>query len=127
MQRDQPLAGCRILVVEDDYFIAEALSDLLESAGAEVIGPLGSLDHVMAQVQQDGFEVAVLDINLRGTECYPAADELTRQGVPFVFASAYGNQQIPRRFAGVRFWTKPYNERGLVEDVQRLCKGLRPL
>ena len=100
------------------------MSDLFEKAGAEVIGPLGSLDRVMAQVQQDGFEVAVLDINLRGNECYPAADELKRQGVPFVFACAYGDEQIPRRFADNRLRTKPYIERALVEDIQRFCEGL---
>ena len=125
MQNEQSLAGYRILVVEDEYFIARELKDLLQTQGAEVVGPLGNLDQAMKQVERDGFEVAVLDINLQGVEGYPIADELKRQGVPFVFASAYSEDRIPIRFADVHLWEKPYSERALIEDIRRLCEGQR--
>lgn len=121
----QPLAGCRILVVEDEYFIARELEALLQAKGAEVVGPIGNLDLALNQVKRDGFEVAVVDINLQGTEGYPIADALKLQGVPFVFASAYSEDRIPTRFADVHLWQKPYSELALVEDIRRLCEGLR--
>ena len=119
------LDGCRVLVVEDDDLIANELSHHLMDQGAEVIGPLGQFDDALGQVRHDGFDIAVLDINLHGEQSFPIADELRRQGVPFVWASAYGPRDIPGRFAGVPLWEKPYDERVLVEDVLRLCKGCR--
>jgi DNA-binding response OmpR family regulator len=122
MHSEQILAGYRILVIEDEYFIARELQALLQTKGAEVVGPLGSVDQAMEQVKRDGFEVAVLDINLQGAEGYPIADELRRRGVSFVFASAYSEDPIPLRFADVHLWQKPYSELALVEDIRRLCE-----
>ena len=119
------LEGCRVLVVEDDYLIAHELAHHLMDQGAEVIGPLGTFDDALAQVRHDGFDIAVLDINLHGEQAFPIADELRRQGVPFVWATAYAPGDIPDRFAGVPVWEKPYDERALVGDVQRLCVGCR--
>lgn len=127
MQSEKILAGYRILVIEDEYFIARELEMLLQTKGAEVIGPFGNVDQAMEQVKCDGFEVAVLDINLQGAEGYPVADELKRQGVPFVFASAYNEDRIPLRFADVHLWQKPYNELALVEDIRRLCEGYQTI
>ena len=120
-----PLEGCRVLVVEDDYLIADELSHCLMDQGAEVIGPLGQFDDALRQVRHDGFDIAVLDINLHGEKAFPIADELQRQGVPFVWATAYGAREIPDRFAAVPLWEKPYDERALTEDVRRLCEGCR--
>ncbi|WP_281066242.1 hypothetical protein [Rhizobium sp. N4311] len=38
----ETLAGLAILVVEDDYFIADELARSLARAGAQVVGPVGS-------------------------------------------------------------------------------------
>ena len=122
MQNEKPLAGYRVLVVEDEYFIARDLQAVLQTQGAEVVGPFASLEKALQQAKRDGFEVAVLDINLQGAEGYPVADELRQQGVPFVFASAYSEDRIPLRFADVHLWQKPYSEHALVEDIRRLCE-----
>ena len=111
-------------MIEDEYFIAKELEALLQSRGANVVGPIGNMDDAIAQVRRDGFEVAVIDINLQGIECYVVADELKRHDVPFIFASAYSEDRIPERFDNVHLWQKPYNESALVEDVRRLCEGL---
>jgi CheY-like chemotaxis protein len=123
---DKPsLAGCRVLVVEDEYFISKELSTLLEIEGAKVLGPLGDLDLALRQVKSDGFEVAVLDVHLQGSGNFEIADELRRRGVPFVFAGAYEEGNIPDRFADVHLWQKPFSEGALIEDIKRLCEGLK--
>lgn len=124
MASDLPLDGCRVLIVEDEYFIADELSHKLMDYGAEVIGPLGRFDEALNQAKHDGFEAAVLDINLRGQQSFPVADELLRQGVPFVFATAYDATDIPARFAKVPLWRKPYDEQAIIKDLTDLCKSL---
>lgn len=123
MNEDRPLSGCRILVIEDEYFLAMELMALLEDKGAKVIGPVGNVDQALKQVLHDGFEVAVVDINLQGAESYSCADELKLQSIPFVFASAYHESFIPERFSDVHLWQKPYDHRALIEDITRLCTG----
>jgi CheY-like chemotaxis protein len=86
------LEGRHILVVEDDYLVAQVLVDLLEDAGAEVIGPIGWIDEAIALIEDGSQKLdgAVLDINLHGKKSYPVADALAARSVGFVFATGYG-------------------------------------
>jgi DNA-binding NtrC family response regulator len=121
-QQGQPhLTGCRVLVVEDEYFLATDLSQTLRAGGAEVIGPIFDLQSARDQVAKDGFDVAVIDLNLFDHAAYVIADELLRTNIPFVFATGYSQEVIPARFRDIRRWEKPYDVDKLVEDVGRLC------
>jgi CheY-like chemotaxis protein len=104
-------AGPRVLLVEDEYFIAEDLRRALEDAGIGVLGPVPTaveaLDLISASARIDA---AVLDINLEGDGLvYPVADALQARGVPFVFATGYDGTAIPARFAGTRRFEKPFD------------------
>ncbi len=106
--RDEALKGRRILVVEDDYFLAEDMRTDLERAGAEVIGPVPRLKQALDLLAQGGrLDGAVLDINLGGEMVYPLADALRERGVPFVFATGYEEKNIPTRYADVPWHPKP--------------------
>lgn len=83
------LGDLRILIAEDEIFVAMAMEDALLSAGAEVLGPVVSvgsgLEILDSEQKIDG---AILDINL-GTEIvYPLAEALRDQGVPIIFHTA---------------------------------------
>ena len=103
-----PLTGRRILLVEDEYFLADDLRRLFEASGAEVIGPVArvqeALDLVTGTARIDG---AVLDINLWDEMAYPVADALRDRGVPFVFATGYDKGVVPKRYDAVRHCEKP--------------------
>ena len=116
------MACCRALVIEDEYFLAKDLEDVLRSFGVEVIALVGDLDEALDHVARGGFEFAVVDINLRGRVAYRVADELKRQRVPFVFSTGYGAHVIPVRFADVMVWEKPFHEFEVARDVPRLCQ-----
>lgn len=72
-------------------------------------------------VPHHAFDVAVIDINPRGKLDYPSADELRRVGKPFIFATGYGDDDIPHRFRHVPRWEKPYELRKIAADVSELC------
>ena len=113
---------CRVLVVEDEYFLASDLEKALRAGGTEVIGPIAGLESARDQVAQGGFDVAVLDIDLRGQATYVIADELRSANIPFLFATGYSEAAIPVRFHDIRHWQKPYELDKLVEDITRLCR-----
>ena len=114
-------AECRVLIVEDEWFLASDLQTALNSFGADVIALVGDLDDARAQLAGGGFDVGVIDINLRGHHAFGIADELQRQGIPFVFATGYSAEVIPIRFANVARWEKPFDPHRLAESVMQLC------
>jgi DNA-binding response OmpR family regulator len=116
------LKGCCLLIVEDEYFLANDLEEALKSHGASVVGPFGDFDAAYRQAARGHFDVAVIDLNLHDRAAYPIADELGRQRIPFVFYTGYDSNVIPERFAGVKLWRKPLDPLELVEDIGRLCR-----
>ncbi|WP_407158152.1 response regulator [Bradyrhizobium sp. STM 3557] len=120
MARNTALKDCRVLVIEDEYFLGDDLANALRSHGVQVIGPVSKFADAMA-IQHDGFDVAVIDINLRGCSAYPIADKLLSLGKPFVFATGYDANTIPDRFRAVQRWEKPYELDKLTADVAELC------
>ncbi|MCD2323348.1 response regulator [Sphingomonas sp. IC-56] len=105
---ERALDGMRILVVEDEYLLADDLRDALTEAGAQVLGPVPSVDDAQALIAREAeIDAAVLDINLRGEMVFPVADVLAKRGVPFAFATGYDEWALPERFAGAPRVEKP--------------------
>jgi CheY-like chemotaxis protein len=109
---------CRILVVEDEYFIADDIARSLRLLGAEAIGPAADTRTAMALIEQPGkIDAAILDINLGGVEVYPVARALKNRGILFCFATGYSRTSIDPEFRDVLRWEKPYNTLAMVRDI----------
>ena len=113
------LSGMRVLVVEDEYYIADDLRRSLKGAGAEIIGPVGSLALAEAALEKGEFDCALLDLNLHGENAARIADELKVMGVPFAIATGYGSGAVPSRHSDVPRLEKPFNPAEVVELVSR--------
>ena len=104
MTKAATLLSLRILVAEDEYWVAMDLADDPRDMGAEVIAVEGSLAEVRRATECAGrTDVAVLDINLRGE----LVDELIARQVPVVLATGYSEEAIPARYAGIARCNKP--------------------
>jgi CheY-like chemotaxis protein len=113
-----PIAGRRVLVVEDEYLAALTTVDVLERIGCEVVGPVGRLPAALQLARSDALDAAVLDINIAGTMVWPVAEELLRRSVPYLFLSAYSEQNmIPARFASAPCLAKPLEPARLVHRL----------
>jgi DNA-binding NtrC family response regulator len=117
-----PLGKCRVLIVEDEWFLANDLQMALKSLGADAVALVGNIDDAGVLLSGGGFDVGVIDINLRGHNAFGLADELQRQGIPFLFATGYSAEVIPVRFADVTRWEKPFDPRGLAQFVLQLWR-----
>jgi CheY-like chemotaxis protein len=120
MPNEQPLTGCRVLIVEDEWFLADDLRAALKSLGANVIALIGDLDEALDLLAHDGFDIVVVDINLRGRLAFTIADRLQQQGIPFVFMTGYSADQIPAQFADVIRWEKPFDPQMVLKDLVQL-------
>jgi DNA-binding NtrC family response regulator len=118
---DQVLRGARILIVEDEYLLADDLNNALADAGAHVLGPAASVDDATALIEKESaIDAAVLDVNLRGDMVFPLADILRDRGIPFAFATGYDDWALPPRFADAPRVEKPFKS-------ERVADILRPL
>ncbi|HEX4160289.1 MAG TPA: response regulator [Rhizomicrobium sp.] len=114
--RPEALRGRRVLVIEDEYLIAQVLVDLLEEAGAQVIGPIGGVDEALTFVADTShhFDGAVIDLNLHGRKSYPVADALAARSIKFVFATGYGADAVDGPYRCYPRCEKPFNQTTLV-------------
>jgi DNA-binding NtrC family response regulator len=115
------LAGCRVLVLEDEYFLASDLEQELTARGAIVVGPFAEISKTKDQVANGGFDVAVIDIDLRGEPSFSIADELIRRRIPFIFVTGYSPEVLPVRFQRARRCEKPVYMSEVLEEVGQLC------
>lgn len=114
--------GCRILVVEDEYIMAADLKDELTDLGAEVLGPVPSLERAFELLdahaaQEAEPHAAILDVNLGGEMSFPLADALRERGVPFLFATGYDNPSIPENYCGVPRCKKPFATKDCLQKL----------
>jgi DNA-binding response OmpR family regulator len=109
----EDLHQMRILVVEDEYFLAADLADVLRARGAEVIGPVGTFAEAMKAVESNWIDRAVLDVDLGGELSFPIAERLEAAGIPYVIATGFCAEALPERFRGKPRLEKPFRPEAL--------------
>lgn len=117
---ENALAGKRILVVEDEYFIASDLKRALAAAGATPVGPAGDLARGQALLDEGAVDAALLDVNLEGTTSYAIADRLAAAAVPFLFLSGYDGWALPDAYREVPRMPKPFSVPQVLAALGRL-------
>ena len=112
------LRGVRVLVVEDQWHVANALRSLLEVEGMQVSGPTGKTADAHRLADEHKPELAVVDINLKGEMAYSLIDDLHDRGVRVVVMSGYA--VLPRLSTKVAaVLQKPFNGAELLASLRR--------
>lgn len=119
------LKGRRILIVEDEYFIASDLKRVLESVEADVIGPVGDLASGLDLAYREALDAAILDVNLEGTLSYRLADFLAQHHVPHAFVTGYDGWSMPEAYRDRPRITKPFTDISVLAAVAALCGEVR--
>jgi CheY-like chemotaxis protein len=114
-----PLAGLRILVVEDEFLVAMELSRMIRELGAEVVGPVSTVAAATELLQRSQVEGAVLDIKLGHESSAAVADDLRARGVPVVVTTGYAEEMLPQSLADAPRLAKPYTKRDFQELATR--------
>jgi CheY-like chemotaxis protein len=115
------IEGLRVLIVEDAVLLALELEAGLEEAGAIVVGNAAELEEGMAMLSLE-MDAAVLDANLNGASVAPLAEALRERGIPFVFATGYGERGAPEGF-NAPVVRKPYNVHQIVRALAEAVAG----
>lgn len=116
-----PLAGRRIFVVEDEYFLADDIGRTFRALGAEIVGPVGHVGDAL-EILHDGsvLDAAVLDVNIRSEMIFPIARELKARNVPFVFTTGYDKIVLGPEFQDVPLLEKPIDLPAMAQKLAGL-------
>ena len=115
------LDGEHLLLVEDSLIIALDAEDIVTRLGAAEVATAASVDAAVDLIASAPPTIAILDINLGSTTSFPIADRLLELGVPFIFATGYGEQaQFPDQHRGRVVVQKPYTS----ENLARALAGI---
>jgi DNA-binding response OmpR family regulator len=114
------LNGCTVLVLEDDFLLAEEMRESLEDAGAVVLGPCPSNGAALRFINQTPPDIAVLDVNLGTGPTFEIPKLLKANGIPFAFATGYDASVIPPEFASAIRLEKPVEPNSLIKVLREL-------
>ena len=110
-----------VLIVEDEPLIAMMLEDFLDSLGHKVAGTVDSVADALARIEGGGFDVAIVDVHLKGEQIWPVADKLAAAGIPFVLATGGHIDPPPPEHAGAPLLAKPFTLDAIEPVLEQAC------
>ncbi len=112
-----------ILILEDDWLIAEVLEEYLTELGCDITGPAMTIPAALELLTLARPDVAVLDTTIGSDTCHRVLEECKRQGIPIIISSGHAVEQLPVFAQGLPVLPKPYT----ADDVRRALDQVRPL
>jgi CheY-like chemotaxis protein len=109
--------------VEDEAMIAMLMEDMLSELECDVVATVGELQEALAIAGTGAFDLAFLDVNLRGSPVYPVAVALRARGIPFAFVTGYGTSGVDPAHPDAPVLQKPFQGRDLEAVLARLRPG----
>ena len=119
---NRSLNGTRVLLIEDEYFIADEVRRILADAGAEV-ATVATVAKANAALDAATFDCVMLDLNLSGESAIPVGDRLAEEGRTFAIATGYGSPAIPDRLKHVPRLEKPFDPIVVLRLVEQLVRA----
>lgn len=123
---DSLLAGCQVLVVEDEMLVVMLIEDMLGDLGCTSVVAAGTVERALAAIDAHAFDLAMLDENLSGSSSAPVAEALLARGVPFFWATGQTGPNAARAAWTLPVLKKPFHFRDL-EACVRLALAPRQL
>ncbi len=114
-------SGRRILVVEDELMIRMLLDGMLEDLGYTMTAQAGAIDEAVALAKHADVDAAILDVNLNGQPITPVVEVLIARGVPFVFATGYGQRGVPEPYRNNPTLQKPFQSDALEQALKAIA------
>jgi CheY-like chemotaxis protein len=115
-------SGIKVLVVEDEFLVLLALTEMLEELGYQIAATAARLEDAIVLAKSGDFDLAILDVNLGGKRSYPVADILNDAAKPFLFSTGY--DQLDTRYRQYARLQKPYRQEDLASALASIL-GIR--
>jgi len=112
-----------VLVIEDDYYIADDMRQWLEDAGAHVVGPYPDVRTAFEALKQHHADCAVVDVNLGQGPSFDPARDLLARGISVVLVTGYDAKVIPTELSHLPCLHKPTESHKIIKAVHDVCSA----
>jgi len=121
-----PLWGARVLIVEDDFFIAMELESIFSDAGGEVVGLCRTVKDALVSAKAEDLAVAILDFQMGEETTVGVAQILAGRQVPFAFYTGHAEiEPLCTNWPECKVVSKPARPQALVNAVADLLRENR--
>jgi DNA-binding response OmpR family regulator len=117
------LSGCRVLIVEDRYLVADDLSRMLTRNGAEIVAVAGDVGRASELAATGELDLSVLDVDLRGQDVFVVAAILEGRGIPFLFVTGFPRAHLPEKYQAFPIVAKPFSEAEVLAGIAGLRRA----
>ena len=115
--KESALKGAKVLILEDEYFLADDLARALRDAGAQPVGPVNSVQQAEDLVARETPDAAILDLNLRGEMASGFVERLAASNVRCLIVSGYASDSFPDIGSGVPRMEKPVSPASVMASL----------
>jgi CheY-like chemotaxis protein len=107
-----------VFVLEDKALIRMMIVQMVEELGHRVVAEAGSISDALALVETAEFDLALLDVNVRGNSSDSVAEIIDRRRLPFIFVSGYNSTGLPAPFHDRSVLQKPFSAPVLKKAIE---------
>jgi CheY-like chemotaxis protein len=117
---DELLSGRRVLVVEDEMLVLMMIEDMLADLGCKSVISAATVDKALALINEQVFDVAVLDMNLNGDDSHLVAEAIAARGIPFFYSTGNTSRTLRDGYSDRPVLKKPFKYEELAATIARL-------
>jgi DNA-binding response OmpR family regulator len=115
--------GLRVFVVEDEAMIRLMVIDMLEELGCPVAADAGDVEGAAKLARSADFDLAILDVNVKGKLITPVAELIRARRRPIIFATGYGSEGLPDQFRDFPALQKPFQLETLAAAIDSVIRS----
>jgi DNA-binding response OmpR family regulator len=119
------MSGASLFLVEDEALIRMMIADMIVEFGHRVVAEAGNIDEATALAGSAQFDLALLDVNIVGSNVSPAAEIIERRGLPLLFVTGYRQNSIPPHFQDRPILSKPFLADQLKAKIDAVLSAVR--
>jgi DNA-binding NtrC family response regulator len=113
------IKGTRVLIVEDEFLIADDLARAIRSSGGSPVGPVSTIREAEDMIRRSPVDAAIIDLNLRGAMASEFINKLAATGRACLIVSGYGEEAIPESVSAISRLEKPVSPTEVVQALSR--------
>ena len=117
---DKLLLGRRVLVVEDEMLVLIMIEDMLADLGCKSVTSAATVDRALALINAQVFDVAMLDMNLNGSDSHVVAEALAARGIPFFYSTGNTSRSLRDGYSDRPVLKKPFKYEELAAILTRV-------
>lgn len=119
MAASELLSDRRVLILEDEFLLADDLARALKAVGGEPVGPVSTIKEAEEIVRREQVDAAIIDLNLHGQMASDFAERLAATNLPCLIVSGYAHDGLPRTVSSIPRIEKPVSPAAVLKALEQ--------